>query len=428
VSESRPLKILSAAGVIPIEGAPLFPGAVLIEGETIRALGDPKKLRMEFPDAVSEDHPDSILLPGLVNAHADLSLSHFNPASSDAFKMSDGRMLLMPWLIQLSRYKSKLAIAEQQGAVAYGLQMMKSRGVTTLGDRCRYPAVLSQYRASGLRVVCLAEVENIQRPLAQEEFEQALALVDEIVHEAHPRLKAGYAPFAAYTLSKNLLKILAEHALNQGLPLHLFAALSFSEMEFFYDSEGEISAVLFREAGWAEKIPPPHRMTPVQFLHEIGFLRAHPALAGCLHLGPTDDALLNHAGAIRVFAPKAFHYLQLGEIPWNKILENNTEWALATLGKAWGSTMDPWDEMRLVLNEFEGNARETIAQNLLRAATLGAAKALGLSKEIGSLIPGKKADFILVAKSEGDEFSFADLIDQTRDNAIQAVYVSGKKI
>jgi cytosine/adenosine deaminase-related metal-dependent hydrolase len=248
------------------------------------------------------------------------------------------------------------------------------------------------------------------------------------VHADHPRLKAGYAPFAAYTLSKNLVKILADHALNQGLPLHIFAALSFSEMEFFYDSLGEISAVLFREAGWADKIPPAHRMTPIQFLQEIRFLRARPALVGCLHLGPTDDALLNHSGAIRVFAPKAFHYLQLGEIRWKKILENKTEWALATLGKAWGSTLDPWEEMRLVLNEYEGKIRERLAQNLLQAATLGASKALGLSQEIGSLVPGKKADFILIAKPRGKEFSFADLIDQTRDGAIRASYISGIKV
>lgn len=414
--------------MIPIEGPALFPGALLIEGETIRALGDPKKLQMDFPDATLEEFPDAILMPGLVDAHTDLSLSHFDIRSNENFKMSDGRILLMPWLIQLSRYKSKLTILDQQKAVADGLKFVKSRGVTAVGDRCRYPGVIPQYGESGLRVVCLAEVENIQRPLAQEEFEQALALVDEIIHADHPRLKAGYAPFAAYTLSKNLLKILAEHALTQKLPLHIFTAMSFSEMEFFYDSLGEISAVLFREAGWAEKIPPPHRMTPVQYLQEIGFLRARPALVGCLHLGPTDDALLNHSGALRVFAPKAFHYLQLGEIRWNKILESKTEWALGTLGKAWGSSQDPWDEMRFVLNEFEGEIRGSIAQNLLQAATLGAAKALGLSADIGSLLPGKKADFILVSKPTGNEFSFADLIDQTREGSVHASYVSGKKL
>ena len=428
MGNSPKLKIISAAGVVPIEGEPLFPGAVLIEGENIRAVGAPAELQMQFPDATTEDFPDGVLLPGLVNAHADLSLTHFDLRKNEPFQMTDGRVLLMPWLVQMSRYKSKLSILDQQKAVAEGLNFQKSRGVTTVGDRCRYPGVIAQYGDSGLRVVCLAEIENIQRPLAQEEFEQALALADEIVAADHPRLKAGYAPFAAYTLSKNLLKILAEHALTQGLPLHLFASLSFSEMEFFYDSLGEISAVLFREAGWAEKIPPPHRMTPIQFLHEIGFLRAHPALVGCLHLGPTDEALLNHSAALRVLAPKAFHYLQLGQIPWNKILENKTEWALGTLGKAWGSTMDPWDEMRVVLNEFEDETRrEAIAQNLLRAATLGAAKALGLSNDIGSLVPGKKADFILI-KAPGRKFSFAELIDQVREGALQAAYVSGQKL
>lgn len=428
MANHQPIQILHADGVLTVEKGMLFPGSLVIEGESIRAVGDPKKLEREFPDAEIVDFSGAVLLPGLVNAHADLSLSHFEIKRNDAFKMSDGRVLLMPWLVQLSRYKSQLGIPEQQKAVREGLEQSKFSGVSTVGDRCRYPAVIPEYKKSGLRVVCLAEVENIQRPLAQEEFEGALALVDEILSEDHPLLLPGLAPFAAFTLSKNLLKILTEHALIQKLPLHLFAALSFSEMEFFYDSLGEISAILFREAGWADRIPPPHRMTPIQFLHEIGFLRARPALAGCLHLGPTDEALLNHSGALRVLAPRAFHYLQLGEVPWSRLQEKNTPWALGTLGKAWGGTLNPWDEMRLVLNEFDGEAREAMAAYLLQGATLGAARALGLSDRVGSLVPGKQADVLAVARPRGEPFSPAGLIDQTREGALRALFVSGRRV
>ncbi|MDX1386010.1 MAG: amidohydrolase family protein [bacterium] len=420
------MKIFTADHLITMEGEVLSPGAMLVQEGLIQSLGAPEVLQKENPEASVESFSGHCLLPGLVNAHSDLSLSNYPSSLNDSFKMNDGRMLLMPWLVNLSRFKTGMAIPEQQEAVEKGLNIQKTHGVTTLGDRCRYPAVINRYENSGLRVVCLVDIENIQRVRAQEEFEQALALVDEILHGKHPRVTAGYAPFSAYTLSKNMLKILADHAVNQGVPLHLIAALSFSEMEFFYDSMGEISAILFKEAGWSEKVPPPHRMTPVQYLQEIGLLRAKPGLVGCLHLGPTDAAILENTESFRIFSPRAFQTLQVGDIPWIKIFQEDLPWALATLGVAWGGSMNLWDEMRSVFFSLESEDREALAAWILKAATLGGAQALNLGDRVGSLGPGKLADFMVIPVPEGDGL-FAGILDQTRDGVV-ASFVAGERV
>src|SRR5215831_13957765 len=220
-----------------MEGEVLSPGALAFQGGRILAVGAPEDLATRFPDAVRREFPTQTLLPGLVNAHADLSLTHFAKYPRPLPDSHEGRLLFMAWLINVSRFKSRLAIPDQQEAIRAGLELSKKSGVTALGDVCRYPAAVPLYQASGLRVVALAEIENIQRALAQEEFEQALALIDEIQHAGHPRLRPGLAPFSAYTISKNMLRILANHALQLQIPFHIHAALSFSEMEFFYDSQ-----------------------------------------------------------------------------------------------------------------------------------------------------------------------------------------------
>lgn len=425
------IQIFSADHLITMEDKDFSPGAMAVQEGEILALGTPQEIAARYPQekfSVSlQKFPNGVILPGLVNAHSDLSLTLYPSEKNVSFQMQDGRVLLMPWLIHLSRYKANLAIPDQQRAVRQGLEKLKHSGVTTVGDVCRYPGVLPQYRESGLRVVCLAEIENIQRRTAQEDFEQALALVDEIEHEGHPRLRAGLAPFAAYTLSKNLLKIIADHAFSQELPLHIIAALSFSEMEFFYDSLGEISAVLFKEAGWAEQIPPPHRMTPVQYLQEIGFLKNQPALVGCLHMGPTDAAILQNTGALRVIAPQAFDFLQVGEVPWSKIFAEQIPWAVATLGVAWGSHLNLWEEMRRVALALIDEPREAVARMVFQAATSGGAKALKLEREVGSLAPAKRADFIVVSKPSGDEDLLAGILDQTREGVV-ASFVGGEKL
>lgn len=426
--ETKPT-IFAADHVLTLEDDTFSPGGVAVKDGVILEVGDPEGLEKKYPDFAVETFPGGLIMPGLVNAQADLSLSLF-PKLDAASPVSpeSGLALLMPWLISVSRYKAKLGLEEQQLAVKKGLDAAKRSGVTTVGDVCRYPIALSSYEKSGLRMVCLAEIENIQRHQSQDDFEQALALVDEVLNGKNPLLGAGLAPFSAYTLSKNLLRILSHHALQLEIPIHLHAAMSFGEMEFFYDSLGEISAYLFKEAGWQEKVPPPHKMTPIQYLYEIGFLKAHPSLVGCLHLGPTDTALLAQNACLRIFAPKAFEYLQVGEVPWRKLFAAQIGWALGTMGMAAGTNLDLWDEMRCVWYAGEPEDRDGFATWILEAATQGGARALGLEKKIGSLARGKRADLLVVDAPDGDDSLAAGLIDQTRGENIRALYVDGAKI
>lgn len=428
--EQSPIQIFSAQHLIPIEGEILSPGALAFQGGRILEVGAPEEVKRKFPEAQVRDFPSHTILPGLVNAHADLSLTHYEKYPHPLPETVDGRFLFMPWLINLSRFKAKLSIPDQQKAITEGLEITRRCGVTTLGDVCRFPVAMPLYEKSGLRVTVLAEIENLQRATSQEEFEQGLALIDEVEHAGKPRLKAGLAPFSAFTLSKNMLRILGNHALQLKIPFHIHAAISFSEMEFFYDSRGEVTSVLFKEAGWGEeRIPPPHRMTPIQYLHEIGLLKVKPAIIGALHLGPTDSAILENADCLRVFAPTAFEKLQVGEVPWQKILKDHTPWALATLSRAAGATLDLWDEMRAVLYRLEETAgRQTAGEAILRAATWGGARALGLETELGTLKKNKAADFLLVDSPEQDSSLIAGLIEQTRPENIAAAFVDGAEL
>src|SRR5439155_13051928 len=66
--------------------------------------------------------------------------------------------------------------------------------------------------------------------------------------------------------------------------------------------------------------------------------------------------------------------------------------------------------------------RMTPAQ-ALRGATVVAAKAVGLENEVGSLEPGKRADFVLL-----DAESVEHWLYHLRPNAAVAVYAAGRKV
>ena len=59
----------------------------------------------------------------------------------------------------------------------------------------------------------------------------------------------------------------------------------------------------------------------------------------------------------------------------------------------------------------------------LRGATIVAAKAIGLEKEVGSLEAGKRADFVLL-----DAESVEHWLYHFRPNAVQAVFCRGERV
>ena len=76
--------IIAAARVATMEGAVIEDGGVLIAKGRIVSLGRAGELRQKNPRAQVEEFSDSILTPGLVNAHTHLELSDFKqcPAPS----------------------------------------------------------------------------------------------------------------------------------------------------------------------------------------------------------------------------------------------------------------------------------------------------------------------------------------------------------
>ena len=71
-----------------------------------------------------------------------------------------------------------------------------------------------------------------------------------------------------------------------------------------------------------------------------------------------------------------------------------------------------------------------IPRKLIEAATITAARVLGLDDRIGSLTPGKRADIVLVRKGPfGDSMvddACAHVLPQTSPRDIDAVLVDGK--
>jgi cytosine/adenosine deaminase-related metal-dependent hydrolase len=417
------MELIGARYVLPISGTPILDGAIAIGGTRIVAVGTQKEIKARYPDAPFRNFDQHVLMPGLINAHSCLDLSLFDPEEIPA--------RLIEWQatsIELRRFQSAV---KRRNAILEGLQRALSWGVTTLADTSNYSGLLETARDVGLRLVICPEITGTADVDHQSLFDDTLALVDSIQQLGCKRIRAGISPFAPYALSRHLIKIVTQHARSVGIPITMRAAMSFGEMEFFFESKGEIAEVFFPKMGWKEELPLAQRKTPIQFLESSGVLASHPALIGCTHVSDTDIELLAKSQSKVIHLPSYARHFDLGLAPVNKFRAAGIPVALGTgtLGAPLKQSL--WDSLRTALKVHGDVAGEALsAEELLSMATLEAARALGWEQEIGSLAVGKNADFVVIetsGKHPLEQIPLA-LINETTPDRISKVYVAGEML
>lgn len=421
------MKLVTAAWVLPLNHQdPISNGAMAVDGDTILGVGPAPELKKQFPNAEIEAHPESVLLPGLVNAHCHLDRTGFYERFSVP---TDTQFSPVAWLLENLRYLSTTGSGTVARHMEAALEGMLKTGITCLGVMSHYEGTYPLMKGTPLRGVVFQEILSGPDKRAQQRFEITLALIDQYKESQPDRLKIGFGPYAPYLLSKNLLNIISRHARDSNLPLQIHAAEHFAEMEFFYESKGPIAEHLFPAIGW-EELPPPHRKTPIQHLDEIGFFAAPVSIVGAYQMAEKDFPRLARGLSKVVYCPSANRRFNFGQFPLKKLQRQGVPVALGTeiLSNSHGFNL--WDEMRLAL--ASGSQPLPAPIELLKMAAIGGAYALGFEKETGSLEGGKKADYLLVKRPPGENLTAQDLarelILRTTESAIEEVVIDGKKV
>ncbi len=136
----------------------------------------------------------------------------------------------------------------------------------------------------------------------------------------------------------------------------------------------------------------------VELLDEIGFLTDRFLAVHCVYLTEQEIKLLSERGVSISHNPAANLYLGSGIAPIPKALAAGINLSLGTDGAASNNTTDMMDTIRLTALIHKGVSRDATAmsaEKVLRMATIGGAKALGMENAIGTLEIGKKADIVL---------------------------------
>lgn len=363
------------------------PNGTLWGRAEIVSVGAPHQVEAAAPSASVLRRPDAVVLPGLVNAHTHLDLTHIGPRPYDERSGFSG-------FVDDVRALRRHDPAEIAESVRAGAERSLRAGVVGVGDIAGAPGgrpSLEPRRAldaSGLHGVSYLEFFAIGRAEAAS-LQRVEAVVNAGVRESAGRVKLGIQPHATNTVSPDGYRWSLRCAAALGLPWSTHLAETPEEHEFIASATGPQRTLLERLGVWDDSLldefgrgrtPVAHFAAAVAGL-DIGARRTPRVVAHVNDLGADTDALRSF-GAVVAYCPRASDYFNaarhFGPHPYRGLLASGIAVALGTdsVINLPSEEMSILDEMRY-LHGRDGIDPATV----LRMATLNGARALGLDED-----------------------------------------------
>jgi cytosine/adenosine deaminase-related metal-dependent hydrolase len=359
---------------------PIANGAVAVDDGRIAWVGP----RAEAPPGELTDFGDSVLLPGLANAHSHLELTALRGFLED--------LPFRYWIIRLTKARRdvltpELLLAAARAGIAEGL----SAGVTTYADTCESGVVHRALREMRVRGVMYQEVFGPQPAQCDESMRGLRERVETLAVDDTTLVRTGVSPHAPYSVSDALFASCARYATEHRLPMAIHAAESDAETILVRDGTGA-----FGDALRARGIDvAPRASSTMALLERTGALDARPLLIHCVQVTDADIDIMKSRGCAVAHCPASNAKLGHGIAPLTSFRQAGLAVGLGTDSVASNNRMDLLDEARLAILMQRARARmpDTVSPaQALELATMGSARALGLDTEIGSLDAGKSAD------------------------------------
>lgn len=398
--------ILTADWVLPVVGRPVRGGAVLTRASHIEMVGPLEEIEAAAPKDPVERFDGCVIMPGLVNAHAHLSLTVLGGLVPP--------MPMRPFLKQVTTAVLAMSADDFAASAALGaLQSLRS-GVTCVGDIAYGPESLAACADVGLAGVYFWEVlgvdaTDLSGELAKREFPA------EVGSCATGRARCGISPHTPYTSGPALLQAAWRMSQRHGVAFALHVAESPAERDLMLAGTGPLGETAGR---LAHGFRVPH-VGSIAYLEGLGVLKDAIAVH-CTNLEPGDARRLKKNVRGVVLCPRSNEYLGNGAPPVAELSSAGLCMAVGTDSAASNSDLDLWEEAR-VLRALD---RTLPSRRMVAMLTHDGARTLGLDDLCGALAPGLQADIAVVRTDETSDPETA-VVASGGASSIEAVMSAG---
>jgi len=366
------METLTAGWVLPVTAPPLRDGRVAIEGGRVVWVGrggDPDE-----PEAPVRRLGAGVLLPGLVNAHCHLELSHL----AGQIPREGGFVAWVEALVATRGNVSENGIIDRAEAA---IRALEEHGTVAVGDVSNTLVHLDLLWKSRLAAVVFLELLAWDSARAEATLEWAETRLAAVQGSLGPDLEVRLAAHAPHSVSPALLQRLR----GRGGPAAVHLAESREESRFLVSGDGPWAEFLERRGQGHLAFAPPG-VSPVRYLETLDVLHPRLVAAHCVQVDAEDRRVLARHGVHVVLCPRSNRNL-LGETADAPALAAaGVRLALGTDSLASVETLDVLDDAVELHRRFP----QLEPEGILRMATAGGAAALGLA-DLGAIAPGKRA-------------------------------------
>ncbi len=405
-------QIISSRWLIPVE-----PDNQVLENHSIVIQEDKILDILPTHDALQKYTPaehhilnSHCLIPGLINTHTHAAMSLFKGLADD--------LPLMDWLNN-HIWPAESKFVNQQ-FVADGTRLavaeMIRGGITCFNDMYFFPDVTAEIAASAGMRLCVGLIV-IDFPTAwandiQEYFDKGQEVHDQFRH--HPLIDTAFAPHAPYTVSDQPLEKIVVLAEELDIPVHMHVHETAFEVQ---QSREE------------------HGVSPLQRLEKLGLLSQRLLAVHMTQLDGTDIELIHKYNVNVLHCPESNLKLAAGFCPVNALLKNDINVALGTDGSASNNDLDMLGEMRTASFMSKGLEQDPTAlpaMEVLKMATINAARALDMADRVGTLTTGKSADIVAINMDTIESMPVYNPVSQLvyacDRSQVTDVWIAGKQV
>ena len=371
-------RLITANAILTMDAAnpSITNGAIALDDAgRILELGNAAAMNATYAPATRLDLGESLLMPGLVNAHTHASMTLMRGMADD--------LPLMTWLNDhIFPVEKRLTREITETGALLACAEMTRLGVTAFTDMYLLEdGVFGAADAAGLRMLGGEVIFAFPSP-AYEDLRSALDCINRQAEcwRGHPRIRVAVMPHAVYTTTPELLTACRDYAEKADLPLHMHLAETRDETETCQKAHGK---------------------RPLEYCRELGLLSGRMNLAHCVDLNEKELDILAASGAAVSHCPRSNMKLASGVAPVPAMLERGIPVGIGTDGAASNNALNVFADMNAaaLLHKVHNHAPTALpAHAALELATAGGAKAMHMPYA-GVLKTGNAADIIALDTS-----------------------------
>ena len=373
------IKRFSANYIFPVSGPPIRNGIVGIDenGFVVEIIDQGENTE----EIHSTEFHNGIIVPGFVNAHCHLELSHLKGLLKESTGIAE--------FVSQVRNLRKVDEQDISKAILNAFEELRLNGTVAVGDICNTTSTLEAKKKSTILCYNFVEQFGLSNSDAESRINQSIEIVNSF--KGSGLNTVSITPHSTYSLSNKLWRLIGEVASKSQSPISIHFGESKQEYEFLADHSGQLLDN-FKKLDIKLDFPDCHSPFEVvtKFIpRDSKVIFVHNTFTSSNEI---QSLIAHFKEKYFVVCPSSNLFIENSLPDIMMMKQNGANIAIGTVSYASSATISVFDQILILLDKFKGLKFSEV----INWATINGARALGYDSSVGTIEIGKKPGLNLV--------------------------------